>query len=908
MFPAPGSGGGGDSGGETSSKMISAAPGINKVGDFKIGSSSDESDPLLVASSQQQRKLNGARKPANFRKNGSRHRQVAASVSSIESTSRDSAEVSCSSFIRPLTAEETPDTEHSLSAGKPRVGEESRTFQTCAPPPDLITGDTKRTAEAADKPDPAAIPWTLDETLQVVKDTVGGVSIEMQKASLHISFFCSVQYSYNKLVGTSEKMKPGERIGNASRPRPPASLSLMEKRLSLLHRAQTTDSNPSRRLKNDVRDTTSFCLPEVKINVNTPTEDSCSPEELEHFIPSQDPAACRAELDILGTVYQVPQLLSPSRNPSQKLSASPRQLQRKSVGSFEPAAFAKARSNRPKSARERSTTESTASANTKSAQDLSTPAGEKHPIQRQIAQEISTSLDSLTTAVDKSEEPKEAPASEFRIKGFPGSCGVSKKPEENPSPAGDHVVEEPSIIETQEEISGAALTLRSILKSLSNSNAFIPNKTRTARKTRRSKTVDGGADDDSSKKTVTFEGRSFSGALFGGDGDQSSDGSSSDEGQQSTGFNHWFACLESRGIEEKDKALLVCVLLGIKELFHDKMHKMSRRYSTKLLNLQSELREKEDTIRFLHKKLKTLQMSVAEVESLTSSTSDDDCGGILSCQRVTHTQNDHKALDESRKQSTNSPMLVKTALTQEELMELEFASALQRNLSRTDVAIRVEESTSPHHSDDDEHPARNPHAKRSSNDWEVMMLAEQMSEREKKADNLRHAAERLLSMQHQQTGRTFSQEEEEEVVSALTEFSASELDLLEKMIWEEEKNESSRSGKLKRSRSEKYSKPKKKRSASLAPGETLTSPRDPASPEMPPFGSHGVHDIWAQPSASSGVTATSSKPELTLSPSSLVPPPGGSKKKCSTSLAVAEVNKTAVAGIPEAHTIDITKN
>ncbi|CAG0925374.1 unnamed protein product, partial [Notodromas monacha] len=286
-------------------------------------------------------------------------------------------------------------------------------------------------------------------------------------------------------------------------------------------------------------------------------------------------------------------------------------------------------------------------------------------------------------------------------------------------------------------------------------------------------------------------------------------------------------------------------------------------------------------------------MSVAEVESLTSSTSDDDCGGILSCQRVTHTQNDHKALDESRKQSTNSPMLVKTALTQEELMELEFASALQRNLSRTDVAIRVEESTSPHHSDDDEHPARNPHAKRSSNDWEVMMLAEQMSEREKKADNLRHAAERLLSMQHQQTGRTFSQEEEEEVVSALTEFSASELDLLEKMIWEEEKNESSRSGKLKRSRSEKYSKPKKKRSASLAPGETLTSPRDPASPEMPPFGSHGVHDIWAQPSASSGVTATSSKPELTLSPSSLVPPPGGSKKKCSTSLAVAEVNKTA---------------
>ncbi|CAG0923417.1 unnamed protein product, partial [Notodromas monacha] len=71
MFPAPGSGGGGDSGGETSSKMISAAPGINKVGDFKIGSSSDESDPLLVASSQQQRKLNGARKPANFRKNGS---------------------------------------------------------------------------------------------------------------------------------------------------------------------------------------------------------------------------------------------------------------------------------------------------------------------------------------------------------------------------------------------------------------------------------------------------------------------------------------------------------------------------------------------------------------------------------------------------------------------------------------------------------------------------------------------------------------------------------------------------------------------------------------------------------------------------------------------------------------------
>jgi hypothetical protein len=70
----------------------------------------------------------------------------------------------------------------------------------------------------------------------------------------------------------------------------------------------------------------------VKIRVNTPTEDSCS-DELEHYMPSQDPASCKAELDILGTVYQLPPLLSPSRATAQSLKASPRQAHRASISS-----------------------------------------------------------------------------------------------------------------------------------------------------------------------------------------------------------------------------------------------------------------------------------------------------------------------------------------------------------------------------------------------------------------------------------------------------------------------------------------------------------------------------------------------------------------------------------------------
>jgi hypothetical protein len=88
-------------------------------------------------------------------------------------------------------------------------------------------------------------------------------------------------------------------------------------------------------------------------------------------------------------------------------------------------------------------------------------------------------------------------------------------------------------------------------------------------------------------------------------------------------------------------------------------------------------------------------------------------------------------------------------------------------------------------------------------------------------------------MQSHESGRTFSQEEQDEVAAGLKDFSASELQLLEKMLKEEEQDRVSSSSKLlTRSRSERSKKPKKKRSMSLAPSESLAVPVLD-SPEMP---------------------------------------------------------------------------
>jgi hypothetical protein len=102
---------------------------------------------------------------------------------------------------------------------------------------------------------------------------------------------------------------------------------------------------------------------------------------------------------------------------------------------------------------------------------------------------------------------------------------------------------------------------------------------------------------------------------------------------------------------------------------------------------------------------------------------------------------------------------MKEALTQNELLELEFASALHRSTAfrPTDVTIRIDDSPghSIRHSDDEVrslnfgsiigsrrgscapeslapglHEARSASGTHSPNDWEVMMIAEQMTERD----------------------------------------------------------------------------------------------------------------------------------------------------------------------------------
>ncbi len=80
-----------------------------------------------------------------------------------------------------------------------------------------------------------------------------------------------------------------------------------------------------------------------------------------------------------------------------------------------------------------------------------------------------------------------------------------------------------------------------------------------------------------SRKNVTFERRSLPGLLLPtlaleGSGLEGSDSSSESEDSRFSKFSRWLSCLDGQGaMEEKDKTLLACVLLGIKELLHDKM-------------------------------------------------------------------------------------------------------------------------------------------------------------------------------------------------------------------------------------------------------------------------------------------------------------------------------------------------
>ena len=77
-----------------------------------------------------------------------------------------------------------------------------------------------------------------------------------------------------------------------------------------------------------------------------------------------------------------------------------------------------------------------------------------------------------------------------------------------------------------------------------------------------------------SRKNVTFDRRSLPGLstlLLEGSGCESSNSSSESEDSRFSKFSRWVSCLDGQGMEEKDKTLLACVLLGIKELLHDKM-------------------------------------------------------------------------------------------------------------------------------------------------------------------------------------------------------------------------------------------------------------------------------------------------------------------------------------------------